>query len=52
MKNKNILVTGGAGAIGGNLVVALSELVGDDGMIIVLDNLTAIKGNDPIDFPS
>jgi UDP-glucose 4-epimerase len=49
---RNILVTGGAGAIGSNLVIALSELVGDDGMIIVLDNLSAIKGSDPIDFPS
>ena len=48
---RNILVTGGAGAIGSNLVIALSELVGDDGMIIVLDNLSAIKGDDPIDFP-
>ena len=48
---RNILVTGGAGAIGSNLVIALSELVGNDGMIIVLDNLSAIKGNDPIDFP-
>ena len=49
--SRNILVTGGAGAIGSNLVIALSELVGNDGMIIVLDNLSAIKGNDPIDFP-
>ena len=49
---RNILVTGGAGAIGSNLVVALSKLVGSDGMIIVLDNLSAIKSNDPIDFPS
>ena len=49
---RNILVTGGAGAIGSNLVIALAELVGDDGMIIVLDNLSAIKGDDPIDFPS
>ena len=32
------LVTGGAGAIGSNLVIALSELVGDQGMVIVLDN--------------
>ena len=48
---RNILVTGGAGAIGSNLVITLSELVGDDGMIIVLDNLSAIKGNDPIDLP-
>ena len=49
---RNILVTGGAGAIGSNLVIALSELVGDQGMVIVLDNLSAIKGSDPIDFPS
>ena len=46
-----ILVTGGAGAIGSNLVTALSSLVGDEGMIIVLDNLSAIKGNEPIDLP-
>jgi len=49
---RNVLVTGGAGAIGSNLVIALSELVGDDGLIIVLDNLSAIKGSDPIDYPS
>ena len=48
---RNILVTGGAGAIGSNLVIALSELVGDDGMIIVLDNLSAIKGEEPLDLP-
>jgi len=50
-RGRNILVTGGAGAIGSNLVTALSELVGDDGMIIVLDNLSAIKGDEPIDLP-
>ena len=50
-KNRTILVTGGAGAIGSNLVIALSNLVGDDGRIIVLDNLSAIKGNNPIDLP-
>ena len=49
---RNILVTGGAGAVGSNLVIALSKLVGSSGMVIVLDNLTAIKGNNPIDFPS
>ena len=48
---RNILVTGGAGAIGSNLVIALSELVGDDGIIIVLDNLSAIKGDEPLDLP-
>ncbi len=49
---KNILVTGGAGAIGSNLVIMLSELVGDDGLIIVLDNLCSIKGDESIDLPS
>ena len=49
--NQTILVTGGAGAIGSNLVIALSNLVGDDGKIIVLDNLSAIKGDNPIDLP-
>ena len=47
----NILVTGGAGAIGSNLVTALSKLVGDDGMVIILDNLSAIKTDQPIDLP-
>ena len=46
-----ILVTGGAGAIGTNLVIALSNLVGEDGKIIILDNLSAIKGDEPIDLP-
>jgi len=49
--NRTILVTGGAGAIGVNLVIALSTLVGDGGKIIVLDNLSAYKGGDPIDLP-
>ena len=44
---RNILVTGGAGAIGSNLVVALSQLVGEKGNIIVLDNLSSIKLNNP-----
>jgi nucleoside-diphosphate-sugar epimerase len=48
---RTILVTGGAGAIGCNLVTALSNLVGENGMIIVLDNLSAIKGDEPIDLP-
>ena len=46
-----ILVTGGAGAIGSNLVIALSELVGNNGKIIVLDNLSAIIGDEPVDLP-
>ncbi|MDM8544144.1 NAD-dependent epimerase/dehydratase family protein [Desulfococcaceae bacterium HSG9] len=45
--DKTILVTGGAGAIGSNLIIALSKLVGEKGKIIVLDNLSAIKINDP-----
>ena len=48
---KNILITGGAGAIGSNLVISLSRLVGDEGIIIVLDNLCAIKCDNPIDLP-
>jgi len=42
-KGRNILVTGGAGAIGSNLIIALSSLVGDLGRIIILDNLSSIK---------
>tara|TARA_Y100000590_G_scaffold159064_1_gene182470 strand:- start:588 stop:1691 length:1104 start_codon:yes stop_codon:yes gene_type:complete len=50
-KNRTVLITGGAGAIGSNLVIALSNLVGEDGKVIVLDNLSAIRGDNPIDFP-
>ncbi|MCK4761276.1 MAG: NAD-dependent epimerase/dehydratase family protein [Candidatus Aminicenantes bacterium] len=42
---KNILVTGGAGAIGSNLIIALSKLVGENGRIIILDNLSAVKAD-------
>ena len=45
LAGRTILITGGAGAIGSNLVTALSTLVGEDGMVIVLDNLSAIKGD-------
>jgi len=38
-RNRSILVTGGAGAIGSNLIIALSHLVGPDGRIVVLGNL-------------
>jgi nucleoside-diphosphate-sugar epimerase len=40
-RNRTILVTGGAGAIGSNLVRTLAQLVGDKGRIIILDNLSA-----------
>ena len=46
-RGRNILVTGGAGAIGSNLVLALSELVGSDGKIVILDNLSSIKEKKP-----
>ena len=44
---RTILVTGGAGAIGSNLIIALSSLVGNNGKILVLDNLSSIKEKDP-----
>tara|TARA_Y100001980_G_C14545042_1_gene324415 strand:+ start:1168 stop:2268 length:1101 start_codon:yes stop_codon:yes gene_type:complete len=50
-RGRKILVTGGAGAIGSNLSIALSQLVGEDGMVIILDNLSAIKSDQPIDLP-
>ena len=42
-KGRNILVTGGAGAIGSNLILALSELVGSGGKVIIIDNLSSIS---------
>ncbi len=50
-QGRTVLVTGGAGAIGSNLSIALSQLVGEDGMVIILDNLSAIKTDQPIDLP-
>ena len=52
LKGKNLLVIGGAGAIGSNLVYALSEIVQDTGKIIVLDNLSSIKGEDSWNVPN
>ena len=46
-KGRNVLVTGGAGAIGSNLILALSELVGNGGKVIILDNLSSIKEKKP-----
>ena len=50
-KGKKILITGGAGGIGSNLSIALSKLVGKKGLVIVLDNLSSIKKDVPLDFP-
>ncbi|MGD9819532.1 MAG: NAD-dependent epimerase/dehydratase family protein [Desulfomonilaceae bacterium] len=46
-RGRSILVTGGAGAIGSNLIIALSVLVGQSGRIVLLDNLSAIKTRNP-----
>ncbi|GIS23005.1 MAG: hypothetical protein CM15mP123_09070 [Gammaproteobacteria bacterium] len=51
-KKKTILITGGAGAIGSNLAISLSKLVGKRGRIIVLDNLSAIRDEEPWNLPS
>lgn len=48
---KNILVVGGAGAIGSNLVIALSRLVGSKGKVVILDNLSSVKVKDPWNVP-
>jgi len=46
-KGRTVLVTGGAGAIGSNLVIALSMLIGNGGKVLVLDNLSSIKKKTP-----
>lgn len=46
-EGRSILVTGGAGAIGSNLSVALSRLVGPSGRVTILDNLSAVKDREP-----
>lgn len=51
-KNKKILITGGAGAIGSNLVLFLSNIIGNKGTIYCLDNLSTNKDNISVDFPS
>ena len=35
VKGSKILVTGGAGAIGSNVVITLSKLVGNNGVVII-----------------
>ena len=47
VKGTTLLVTGGAGAIGSNLILALSELVGSGGKVIILDNLSSIREKNP-----
>ena len=44
---RTLLVTGGAGAIGSNLIIALANLVGKTGKVLVLDNLSAVKVKEP-----
>ena len=51
-KNKNILITGGAGAIGSNLLLVLSNFVGPKGVIYCLDNQSTNKYKISVDFPN
>ena len=46
-ESRSIMVTGGAGAVGSNLIIALSSLVGEKGKVVVLDNLSSIKEKNP-----
>lgn len=46
-EGRSVLVTGGAGAIGSNLAIALALLVGQRGKVIVLDNLSAVRNQVP-----
>jgi UDP-glucose 4-epimerase len=41
-KRKDVLVTGGAGAIGNNLIFILCDLAGENGKDVILDNLSSI----------
>lgn len=51
-RGTNVLVTGGAGAIGSNLTRVLAEAVGPRGRVLVLDSLTSsVRWNVP-DHPS
>jgi len=50
-KSRTIFITGGAGAIGSNLVIALSKLVGASGKLIVMDNFASIKIKTPWNVP-
>jgi len=46
-KGRSMLVTGGAGALGSNLILALAQLAGKEGRVIVLDNLSAVSSAGP-----
>ena len=50
-EGRAVLITGGAGAIGSNLAIALSALVGGSGKIVILDNLSAVKDSEPWNVP-
>jgi nucleoside-diphosphate-sugar epimerase len=46
-KGRSVLVTGGAGAVGSCLILALAQLAGTEGMVVVFDNLSAGKAAGP-----
>lgn len=50
-KGRTVYISGGAGAIGSNLVIALSILVGENGKIISMDNFSSIKVKTPWNTP-
>ena len=51
-EGRTILVTGGAGAVGSNLVIILSKLVKENGKVVILDNLSSIKTDDTFNVPN
>lgn len=51
-EGRTILITGGAGAIGSNLAMTMSILVGDQGKVIILDNLSSVKSDDTFNVPN
>ena len=51
-EGRTILITGGAGAIGSNLTMTMSVLVGEQGKVIILDNLSSVKSDDTFNVPN